>query len=214
MSPHDSVDVGTVSYLGTANNAIATKRVREGLTLLPQQDPTSITPPSVRSNWVPEYEFIHHDTGFVEGLRYQGDGVVLYRREGTDAEWEQKRIDLQSMNKPAIADAGFDRFIRDHLEKLSSGKSLDVVYLSAPRLTSLKFTLEPIEMQDDRLTISMSPSNFVIGLLVEPLLVTYSTETGRLLSFRGLTNVPQSTDQNYIASIQYQYGEEINASCQ
>lgn len=212
----DNTSTETVRYLGTTNNPIATKRLREGLTLLPQQpaSPASTTPRGIRPAWVPEYEFIHHDTGFAEGLRYQGDAVVLYRREGNDADWEQKRLDLKQASKPVIADAGFDQFIRDHLSKLATGESLDVVYLSAPRLTTLDFTLEPGEQQDDRLTITMYPSNFVIRLLVEPLLVTYSSKTGRLLNFRGLTNVPQNTAENYLASIEYQYGEELDAFCQ
>ena len=210
----------TVRYLSADESTVATKQLRHGLRLLPGDSATpasatqSTAPDGINTAWVPEYEFIHHDTEFIEGLRYRDNQVVLYRRESNRASWEEKAIDFRRVKKPVIADAGFDVFIRDHLDDFKSGESLDVIYLSAPRLTTLDFTLQPQEQTDERIVLSMFPTNFVIRLLVDPLRVTYSSNTGRLLNFQGLTNVPKNIEKNYIASIDYLYGEDLDAFCQ
>ena len=210
-----SNQISRVKYLDEENSPIATKTLRSGLELLPEKPAQTdqSPPPGTNPSWLPEYEFVHHPSGFAEAIRYTGRTITLYRREPGSSQWQSKAINATDYDKPVIADAGFDQFIRDHLKQLTNGSSLDVVYLSAPRLDTLGFTLQPQEPSDAQVTINMYPSNFVIRLLVDPIQVIYNKNTGQLMKFQGLTNVPRNEDKNFIASIDYQYGENLDAIC-
>ncbi|MDX1692379.1 MAG: hypothetical protein R3208_01365 [Ketobacteraceae bacterium] len=216
--PHtaENLPAETVFYLDENNNRIATKRINGDFRFVPGRPvkpDTNSLPEGISPGWVPQYEFIHHTLGLAEGIAYQGDRILLKRREGKQVEPEVKQLSFASGDSPLIADAGFDVFIRDNMSRLIGGESLKVTYLSAPRLSTLDFTLEPEKTGDDTLRILMYPRNFVIRLLVDPITVVYDIPSGRLQSFQGLTNVPRNQDDNFVAFIQYQYGEDLDAFC-
>lgn len=205
--PETRLNQGKVLYLNPANEIIATKYLNNTENNLLTGKNQSINPA-----WVPQYEFVHHDLGFAEALRFSKDKILLRRKESETADWEEKLL-LPDTDYAIIADAGFDRFVRENLASVIAGEDLDVTYLSAPRLTAINFSIKTISQTEEVIELSLAPRNLVIRLLVDPIKLVYHKESQRLLSFEGLTNVPKKGGENYVALIEYRYGENLNEFC-
>ena len=197
---------GKVLYLSPDNHVIANK------TLSPEGEYEASTLKAINPDWVPQYKFVHQELAMGESLTYGKDQLILQRKEPGADEWETKALSLTG-DKHYIADAGFDRYIRHHLSALINGNSLDITYVSAPRLSTINFTIKPIRQNEQQITLAFYPSNLVIRLLVDPIELVYGKDKARLLSFRGLTNLPKNARENHVAHIQYRYEEDLNEFC-
>jgi hypothetical protein len=113
-------------------------------------------------------------------------------------------------NKVMIADAGFDVFMLKNWTDLISGNRRVVEFLAPTRSMFVTFYIERTFITDSRVGFILAPDSFLIGLLVDPIMLEYDRETGRILSYKGLTNLEKvdgkkPTGDNYLAEITYQY---------
>ena len=87
-------------------------------------------------------------------------------------------------------------------------------FLALTRAQYIGFELKPIESEKAEkkglMILSLQPSNFLIRLVMDPIILSYDLETMRLLRFEGLTNIERvnkgkGLGENYIARIEYSY---------
>lgn len=112
-----------------------------------------------------------------------------------------------------IADAGFDVFMVKHWDELVTGTTKHVEFLAPTRNMFVTFEIKRTFINENTIGFNLAPDNFFIGLLVDPIQLEYDLKTGRILSYKGLTNIEKGiqgnmTGENYVAHIRYQYPDQ------
>lgn len=130
-------------------------------------------------------------TGYVEGLEWSADGrPVLFHREAADASLERAAIAAEGL----VADAGFDMLIYRELESLRRGARPVIPFAVPNRLDTVDFRLRRLDRRPvlgrSATVVRMEPANPLLRWLVEPIDVAYDAETGALLRYEGLSNLP------------------------
>ncbi|MDX1609777.1 MAG: hypothetical protein R3225_06605 [Halofilum sp. (in: g-proteobacteria)] len=144
-------------------------------------------------------------TGYVEGLERSADGrTVLFHREDTDAPLERAPVSAEGL----VADAGFDMLIYRELESLQAGERPVIPFAVPSRLDTLDFRLRKLDRRQvlgrTATVIRMELANPVLRWLVEPIDVAYDAETGALLRYEGISNLPNPDgDGNYRVRIDF-----------
>jgi hypothetical protein len=115
-----------------------------------------------------------------------------------------------------IADAGFDVFMMKNWQVLVSGKAQIVEFLAPTRNMFVTFKIEQTFLNDSVVGFSLAPDNFFISLLVDTIYLEYDLLSGRILSYKGLTNIEEvlngdASGSNVMAHIKYQYPELNNS---
>lgn len=135
--------------------------------------------------------------------------VKLSHYEGTSS--DTSKVDIENLNR-SVVDAGFDLFVSKHWENLLEGKRVKLDFLALTRASFYEFYLQKDKVLDDQVVIKLKPSSFLLGLVMEPVVLTYELASKRLLRFEGLTNIEKvvkgkAKGENYIARIEYVYPE-------
>jgi hypothetical protein len=135
--------------------------------------------------------------------------IALTRTQETD---ETVAYDSKEL---LVVDAGFDRLVASRWDALVAGKELEFEFLALTRASLVTLALGQTEDQpgDGRIRLSITASNWLLGLLMSPIFLEYDLETRRLLRYEGLTNIARSLegepsqvlDENYRAIIEYEY---------
>ena len=154
----------------------------------------------------PTFRLEEERTGYVEGLRRpDGGGIELFKRKGPDAPFEQATLDPQPRT---VADAGFDILIYRQLERLKAGEQLEFPFAAPSQLDVVRFRLRRIDRREvlgePAVVIRMEPANMFIRWLANPIDVAYHADTGALLRYEGLSNIPDpDADGNYRVRIDF-----------
>ena len=73
------------------------------------------------------------------------------------------------------------------------------------RLEWVNFRLIPLKNENGTLTVEMRLSSRLLSWLLDPVKLSYDTETMRLLTYRGLTNIRDKNGEGIQAEIRYTY---------
>lgn len=128
-----------------------------------------------------------------------------YRRDVEQQIPVQAREDL-------VVDAGFDNFIRSRWSALEQGESVRFSFLVAGQSKPL----EMLARQDDsgqcaaqELCLLVSLDSWFLGLLVDPVGLSYSRQDRRLLRYQGPSNISGGNGESISVVIHYQYGDSF-----
>lgn len=108
-------------------------------------------------------------------------------------------------------DGGFHYFILQNFEALLAGDRIPFDFLSASRGDFVPLRLEPTFNDGKTLKVEIQFDHFLLSRFIDPILLSYNIEERRMLSYEGLTNVPKSVDELYIARIEYQYDTDVQS---
>lgn len=154
----------------------------------------------------PSFRLEDTRTGYIEALERKDDGrIELIYRKREDAATEQTVIDPPGN---MVADAGFDLLIYRNLDRLRAGETLRFPFAAASQQRTVPFRLRVIGerevLGEPALVIRMEPDNMFIRWLADPIDVAYHAETGALLRYEGLSNIPDpDDDENYRVRIDF-----------
>ncbi|MFT6155050.1 MAG: hypothetical protein ACJA0E_001549 [Bermanella sp.] len=181
---------GTVHYKNTTSDLIATKSL--------DYDQTG---------FFPSFQFTDLRSDHLINVTLKGTNIDI--ELGLPAELELDSLDVLK-NQVMIADAGFDVFMLKNWQDLIAGNRRVVEFLAPTRAIFVTFYIERTFINNDRVGFILAPDSFLIGLLVDPIMLEYDRETGRILSYKGLTNLEKvngkkPSGDNYLAEITYQY---------
>lgn len=109
-----------------------------------------------------------------------------------------------------VVDAGFDQMLLKYWNSLLDQKPFDFQFLAPTRGEFIDFTLTSVFQDQSIVRFRLNPSNFILQLLVDPIMLTYDRNTKRILIYEGLTNIEEAkegkiTGSYYTARIEYQY---------
>lgn len=148
----------------------------------------------------PDYEVEFQILDRLEQVTSRSGELVITRNEKTV-------IPLPEDNY--AIDGGFHYFIQQNFETLVSGEAVDFNFLSAGRGSFIPLSIEPVSTEGNELTLKLTLQNFFLSKLVKPIWLTYRISDLQLVSYEGLTNVPDENKKLYNAKIVYQYPQEI-----
>lgn len=122
---------------------------------------------------------------------------------------QHETIEIES-NKRIVADAGFDRLVVEYWDQLLAKKKIKFEILSLDRSALIAFKLATVDIDNERLQLSIEPQNWLIRLLMNPIYLQYERSSKRLLEYKGLTNIISEKNgelqtDNYVAHIKYRY---------
>lgn len=152
--------------------------------------------------WRPErpaYQLTVTDPARTEIVKPDNDGVSIESVEAGTLEWSE--------DAASVIDGGFHYFIVDHFDTLLAGDTVDFQFLAPARVRWLALRVSAVDQTDGQLMLELNVQNRVLSWVISDIELTYDIDTQRLLSYRGLTNLPKPGGGNYTANIAYQYPE-------
>lgn len=140
--------------------------------------------------------------GYAEAIRDNGDPIVMSRRaDGEVRTASAARAGLTT------ADAGMPRLLRAHLDALRQGGTVAFRVVTPSRLASYRFRARGAGAADFegrpavRVQVDMDS---LLKLFAGPLFFTFDPQSGKLLEFRGPTNVlDPATGEPFTVRISY-----------
>lgn len=135
--------------------------------------------------------------------------TVRYRENLKDA-IESASIPRQTQ---AVADAGFDEFVRLNWDRLAAGERLVMNFLMPSRLDFVSLQLRHREIPSgttdtkagQTLWIQATPANSLLRLFVDPIDLYYQRDSRRLIRYSGISNLMDPSGSSMTVDIHYQY---------
>jgi hypothetical protein len=111
-----------------------------------------------------------------------------------------------------VVDGGFDYFIRDNFDTVSSGEMIQGNFLLTNRLDYFRCRVQKIKEYKyngrDSIQFSLRPENFIIRQIADTIFVTYDRKTKRLLEYVGISNLQNNAGDDFPkVKIVFQYKE-------
>ncbi len=151
--------------------------------------------------YAPEFRLEDQRDQYVEGAAYTAQGYRLFRER--DAKLRDKLLQTRDER---VADAGFDQYVRDHLQELLSGEQHSFHMAIAGHLTELRFRVTLLDRDPlfgvPAARFRVEPAS-LLRWIADPIDITYATETGRLLRYVGVTNIQNDEGKRYDARIDF-----------
>jgi hypothetical protein len=160
-----------------------------------------------RDPFAPEYVFEDFRTGTAEAVRWQEGSLEL------SSNGKSRRLPPPEA-VPVVAGQGLDRLARARLEDLARGVEIRVELALPSRLDSYGFRLRAVgERRDDSaIRVRIEPSSFVLRLLAPSIEADYQQGTGRLLRYRGVSNLSGDEGETLQVEILYRYADDDSAT--
>jgi len=156
----------------------------------------------------PAFEQVNSLRGEWIKVTSEGDRIKVQYREESGAVVFDKRI---KVNEHLLVDAGFDRYVKMHWDKLLSNASMKIDYLVPSRLTTVGFEVGRVNClantRADAVCFAITPTSWFVSLAVDPITVAYDPDTRNLLRFNGRGNIASSDGKYQTVDIRYQYPE-------
>lgn len=109
-----------------------------------------------------------------------------------------------------VVDAGFDNFVRSRWDTLVAGDTVRFSFrvVNIDRMLSMKARAqENDDCKDETLCLDVEVDSFFLGLLTDPIELTYARDTRRLLRFRGVSNLKAPDGGRQTVDIRYEYAD-------
>lgn len=140
----------------------------------------------------------------VDVTKTDGALDVRYKSVSDEASALIKAVDMM------VVDAGFDQMMIQYWDLLLNNKELEFEFLAPTRAQLISFNLKPVNQSEKTIELELAPSNFILGLLFDPIKLTYDKSTKRIMIYQGLTNIEKvkdgkGTGDYYVARIEYSY---------
>jgi hypothetical protein len=160
-----------------------------------------------RDPFAPEYVFEDFRTGTAEAVRWN-EGSLELSSNG------RSRLLSRPEAVPMVAGQGLDRFVRSRLEDLARGVEVRVELALPSRLDSYGFRLRAAgEGRDDSaIRVRIEPSSFLLRLLAPSIEADYEPGTGRLLRYRGVSNLSGDQGETLQVEIVYRYADDDSST--
>ena len=126
--------------------------------------------------------------GWVEQVKWQSQSLVITQPDG-------KKIIEAVDSSSLVIDAGFDNFVFENWQVLTSGNQMDIDFLHVPgnRVFELVIKLDtdnPDADASDKVSyFKITPKNKLFRLFTDPIYLGYNRQTKRLDYYSGPTNL-------------------------
>jgi len=127
-----------------------------------------------------DYTLLQDQRGQSGTIRVDGDQVRFEHFDGT-----KHRSSVERWQGTVVTGPTLVGYVVRHLEELRAGKALRVRFAVLERLETIGFELRAAPAQPGQTRVVMTPSSFLVGLLVDPVSFTFETATAKLVRLEG-----------------------------
>ncbi len=114
------------------------------------------------------------------------DGKVLFSKTDSAGETSVKE---EKVGKTFVVAATFRAFVKDHIDEIKAGKTVEFRYGVWDRQETIGFQVAQDKVEkkgsEEVIVLKMKPSSFLISALVKPLFFKFSQDGKRLLELNG-----------------------------
>jgi hypothetical protein len=123
-----------------------------------------------------------------------------------------ERTATEQPTEPVVVGPTLVGYVVKHLDQLRAGETITVRLAVLDRLETIGFNLEAVDPTEpsnpDQTQVRMTPSSFILGLVIDPIDFTFDTKTRKLVRLEG--RVPpkvrlDDTWQDFDARVEYQF---------
>lgn len=148
----------------------------------------------------PSFEQNDYRDGYMEGVAYSGNKLVLKFRKNNKESLKTKSIDMPTN---LVVDGGFNYYIKENWEKLVAGETKVFNFAVPSQLDYFSFRLYKDSQNNDEVVFKMEPDSYILRKLVDPIRVTYKVSTKRIIKYEGLSNINDKKGKSYLVKIMY-----------
>jgi hypothetical protein len=157
-----------------------------------------------RNPFAPDYTFEDRRRATTEAVEVTERGATLVagnRRRTVPLPGDPAR--------PLVTGQGLDRLVRARMPELQRGSELNVAFAIPSRLATYDFRVRALAAPPDSRTVlvRVEISSWVLRLFASALDSEYDRATGRLIRYRGLSNLLDERGDNPEVTITYSYPE-------
>lgn len=113
-----------------------------------------------------------------------------------------------------VVDAGFDNYVRSKWDALDAGEPVKFPFLVLGFEKPLKMRAQRSGIKGcivEELCLEIVLDSWFLGLLVDPIALSYSRSDRKLLRFRGISNIRDVNGESLNVDIVYQYTDKTAA---
>jgi hypothetical protein len=158
-----------------------------------------------RSFFAPEFSQKNTRYSGLMAVEWLGEKLQIRYSNGPADKLKKK---LLSADFPLVIDAGFDYFIREKWSALLEGERIEFKYAAPSRLTLVELVVESSPCDgsgSESACFKITSPNWLIGLFLSPIELTYNTGDQRLSRFSGLANMIDKYGSGLEVNIVYRY---------
>jgi len=155
--------------------------------------------------WPPQhctYSFRDLRAKYEDGVKAEGNRLVLYRKKSPEKEMESTELSKQS---DQIVGQGFHHFLVLNLEAIAKGKVFHVKLVMPSRLDQFSFRIRKLHREGDILSIRLEIENWFLRLFAPHVDCDYDLKTRRLLRYVGVSNLEDPSGGHRKLTILYTY---------
>ena len=123
-----------------------------------------------------------------------------------------RQFQLQPRPDPElVVDAGFDNYVRLRWDDLQDGGTVAFPFLVMGRDKPIDMRAKRVEGEQcnpGEMCLEVGLDSWLLGMLVDPIALTYEKESRRLLRFRGISNLPGEGGEKQFVDIRYRYSDQ------
>lgn len=117
-----------------------------------------------------------------------------------------REIRIDQSDSDAVVDAGFDNFVRLQWRDLSNGEDVKFPFRIVDREKPIKMRASREDRcESGKLCLEIRLDSWLLGNLVDPILLTYDENSQRLLRFQGISNLKSDAGRSQKVDIRYRY---------
>lgn len=148
------------------------------------------------------YTFKDMRARYEDGVKVEGDRLLLFRRKNPDAGLESSSLEKRD---DQIVGQGFHQFLRLNLETISAGKTFQVQLVLPSRLNQYSFRIRKQNLEGQTLKIRLEIDNWFLRLFAPHVDCEYDLSTRRLLRYTGISNLEDGSGSHKKVDIVYTY---------
>lgn len=149
---------------------------------------------------MPDFLLLNSATGHEEGASRKGEVIEVTFRANTDEPPETFLLEPPTLG---IIDAGFDNFILQYWDRLSSGEIVTLPFLVPSRGQFVNFRIRQADVNGGQANFIIDASSMLLRFLLPKIYLTYDIEERRLRRYEGISNLRDSAAENLNVRIEY-----------
>ena len=148
------------------------------------------------------YEFRDERLAYVDGARVFADQIMVYSQKTPQGRYKKKHLKRDS---DQILGQGFHPFIRENFKALLEGNVFGVKLVLPSQMDQFRVRIRPIKEENGRLTLRIDLDNWFLRLLAPSIEAEYEINTRRLVAYRGISAISNTSGKNVPVTISYAY---------
>lgn len=150
--------------------------------------------------YAPSYTFSDASGRTLEAAQLRGGAVHLRYRDRVQV------LPIERSRAQLVLGQGLDRLARDHLQALARGERMSVRFAIPSRFDLYEFRIQRIDGADrDVVRLRVEIDNWFLAMIAPSLEVDYDRRNGRLLAYRGVSNLEDEHGDTQKVNIRYHY---------